>query len=109
MLKHATRCGATVIEETKVVNITFESTDLETQRPVSASWKDTKGRTGVVSFDWLVDASGRNGLVSKHLGNRKFNPGLKNVASWGYWKGTGTYSPETSRAGSPYFEALTGD
>ena len=57
----------------------------------------------------LVDASGRNGLVStKNLNNRKFNQSLKNVACWGYWKGTGVYSPQTPRRGSPYFEALTG-
>ena len=40
--------------------------------------------------------------------NRSYNKGLKNVANWGYWKGTDQYSWGTKRQNSPYFEALTG-
>ena len=47
-------------------------------------------------FDYLVDASGRAGLVStKYLKNRKNNQGLKNLANWGYWKGAGEYAVDT--------------
>ncbi|KAF8907995.1 hypothetical protein CPB85DRAFT_1376447 [Mucidula mucida] len=107
LLRHAASEGALVFEETKVDEVTFEGIGLDA-RPVSARWKDKAGKTGVIAFDWLVDASGRNGLLStKNLKNRKYNQSLKNVACWGYWKGTGTYSPQTSRRGSPWFEALT--
>lgn len=78
-------------------------------RPVSASWKGIEGQEGTVSFDFLIDASGRRGLLStKYLHNRQFNQSLKNIATWAYWSGTGSYKPDTPRAGSPFFEALGG-
>ena len=40
--------------------------------------------------------------------NRKFNQGLKNVASWAYWSGTDQYAMGTYRENQPFFEALTG-
>jgi hypothetical protein len=62
-----------------------------------------------VKFDYLIDASGRAGLVStKYLKNRRYNQGLKNVASWAYWTGGGTYGVGTHKVGAPYFEALKG-
>ena len=78
-------------------------------RPVSASWSRKDGSSGVIEFEYLVDASGRAGLVStKYLKNRKNNQALKNIANWGYWKGAGKYGQGTSREGVPFFEALTG-
>lgn len=108
MLRHAEAAGALVFEETKVTEVQFDGTGPDA-RPVSANWRNKQGQTGKITYDFLIDASGRTGLVSsKNLHNRKFNQNLKNVASWGYWKGTGVYSPTTSRAGSPWFEALLG-
>ena len=63
----------------------------------------------MITFDYLVDATGRAGLMStKYLKNRKFRDSLKNVATWGYWAGTDSYAEGTPRAGAPFFEALTG-
>ena len=63
---------------------------------------------GVIKFNSLVDASGRVGLVSnKHYKNRRYNQGLKNVASWGYWKNTEPYGVGKHYEGQPYFEALS--
>lgn len=45
---------------------------------------------------------------TRYLKNRKFNESLKNVAVWGYWRGTGMYGKDTSRENAPYFEALSG-
>ncbi|KAJ7270866.1 FAD/NAD(P)-binding domain-containing protein [Mycena rebaudengoi] len=107
MLRYAARCGANVIEETKVTEIEFNGTGDEAQ-PVAALWKNKAGQTGKITFDFVVDASGRNGLISvKYSKTRIFNDTLKNVASWGYWKGTGKYLPGTPRENSPFFEALT--
>ncbi|KAF8891751.1 FAD/NAD(P)-binding domain-containing protein [Infundibulicybe gibba] len=107
MLQHAATSGALVFEETRVTEVQFENSTSES-RPTSATWRRKDGSTGKITFDWLIDASGRTGLVStKNLQNRKYNQSLKNVACWGYWRGTGTYAPGTSRAGSPWFEALT--
>ncbi len=95
-------------EGTRVDEIHFSPE--EPTRPVSLTWsKDNKTR-GEISFNWLVDASGRNGLMStKYLKNRTFNNSLKNVAVWGYWTGTNRYAPGTNRENAPWFEALTGE
>jgi flavin-dependent dehydrogenase len=39
-------------------------------------------------FDFLIDASGRAGLLSaRHFGNRRPHRFFRNVAIWGYWTG----------------------
>jgi hypothetical protein len=107
LLRHAAESGACVCEGVQVTGITFSSDD--ERRPVSASWKSDMGSKGEVRFQWLVDASGRTGLMSsKYLRNRKFNKNLKNIAFWAYWTGAGTYEPGTRRENAPWFEALTG-
>ncbi|KZP00962.1 FAD/NAD-binding domain-containing protein [Calocera viscosa TUFC12733] len=107
LLRNAEKCGAKVIEQVTVANIEFEGDD-PTQRPIAAQWKRASdGEEGRITFDYLVDASGRNGLMStKYLKNRKFNASLNNVACWGYWKGTSRYMPGTERDNAPWFEAL---
>ncbi|PPR01324.1 hypothetical protein CVT24_006326 [Panaeolus cyanescens] len=105
LLRHASTSGAKVFEGVRVTDINFQD---GTRRPVSATWVDKGGKSGTISFDFLIDASGRRGLMStKYLKNRNFTQSLKNIAMWGYWSGTGSYKPGTSRAGSPFFEALT--
>ncbi|KAJ7888692.1 FAD/NAD(P)-binding domain-containing protein [Mycena olivaceomarginata] len=102
MLRHATKSGANVIEETRVTEIEWDG-----DRPIAATWKNKNAETGRVAFDYLVDASGRAGIISvKYLKNRTYNPEFKNVAFWTYWSGAGEYKPGTPRAGSPFFEAL---
>ena len=120
MFRHAGKCGAEIFDEVKVdsiefvpsdkQNVTTESDTLDPGRPVSASWSRKDGSSGQIKFDYLVDASGRAGLVStKYLKNRKNNQGLKNIANWGYWKGAGEYAVGTPRQGQPFFEALSGN
>lgn len=119
IFRHAEKCGAKIFDGVKVESIAFnESSGIDVPegskvadigRPVSATWKRKDGTTGSIKFDYLVDGSGRAGLVStKYLKNRSYNQGLKNVASWGYWSGTDQYGMGTRRQNSPFFEALTG-
>jgi flavine halogenase len=119
LFRHAGESGAKIFDGTKVNSIEFElpgdkngvadSEFTDPGRPVSASWSRKDGSSGVVKFDYIIDASGRAGLVStKYLKNRRYNQGLKNVANWGYWKGGGVYGVGTHKVGSPYFEALQG-
>ncbi|KAG0699370.1 hypothetical protein DFH29DRAFT_983558 [Suillus ampliporus] len=107
LLDHATSCGTKVFERTRVKSFRFSAT--EPSRPVAAEWLCVAdGETGVISFDYLVDASGRLGLMStKYLHNRRFNASLKNIALWGYWTGVSTYGINTPREGAPWFETLT--
>ncbi|KAI0382242.1 FAD/NAD(P)-binding domain-containing protein [Hypomontagnella monticulosa] len=118
LFKHAGDCGAKIFDSTKVTSLNFErlpvvdersnAPEMDLGRPVSAAWTCKDGRSGKISFRYIVDASGRRGLLStEYLKNRKMNQGLKNVASWGYWKDGGIYGPGTYKEGSPYFEALT--
>lgn len=85
LFKHAGACGAHIFDQTKVESIEFEEskTELPVGRPVSAAWSRKDGSSGTIKFDYLVDASGRAGMIStKYLKNRKFNQGLKNIANW---------------------------
>ncbi|KAF9461922.1 FAD/NAD-binding domain-containing protein [Collybia nuda] len=109
MLRHASRQGVRVFEETRVVSIDFRAgEDPSISRPVSASWMDKNGRSGVIHFDWLIDASGRQGIMStKYLKNRIYREGLRNVAAYGYWKDVTIFEEGGHRSNSPWFECLT--
>ncbi|PHH72942.1 hypothetical protein CDD80_4166 [Ophiocordyceps camponoti-rufipedis] len=108
LFKHAITSGVHAFDDTKVNSIHFQDADSGLGRPVSASWTRGDGSSGIVRFQYLVDASGRDGMVSKrHLNNRKFKDNLKNVATWGYWTGSETYgTPGTVSENMPYFETL---
>ncbi|KAL8954678.1 MAG: hypothetical protein Q9193_007142, partial [Seirophora villosa] len=119
---HARESGAKVFDGTSVTAIQFVPLDHEEDRssddrehpgcgrPVSASYSGGSDATsGKIHFKYLVDASGRAGLLSnKYQKTRRYNRGLNNVASWGYWRGTDIYAKGTPRANIPYFEALRG-
>ncbi|KAL4066069.1 hypothetical protein J3A83DRAFT_350187 [Scleroderma citrinum] len=107
LLDHARQSGVDVYEQTRVTSIQFSHVD--TARPVAAVWTSTSasGETGIISFDFLVDASGRAGLMStKYLRNRIYNEVLKNIAIWGYWRNGRVYGRNTPREGAPWFESL---
>lgn len=78
---------------------------------MSASWRSKdKSASGTIKFDYLVDASGRAGLIStKYMKNRSYNEGLKNIATWGYFKDAGTYGKGTPAEGDPFFPRLKGN
>ncbi|CAO1599691.1 hypothetical protein XANCAGTX0491_003407 [Xanthoria calcicola] len=114
IFKHAGKSGAQTFDQTKVDSLEFEPTNEDWDndlpnpgRPISAKWSRKDGSSGVIKFDDLIDASGRVGLLTtKYLKNRKYNQGLKNIATWGYFKNTTGYGIGTHVEGDPYFEAL---
>ncbi|KAI1185721.1 hypothetical protein F5B17DRAFT_445476 [Nemania serpens] len=116
LFKHAGESGAKVFDKTKVNEIEFENKYVNGNgvaknsppslgKPVSASWSQKEsGLSATIRFRYLVDASGRNGIVSqKYLKNRKYNQGLKSIAIWGYYKNGKPHGPGV---GDPFFEAL---
>jgi hypothetical protein len=105
LFRHASKCGTTVFDNTRVTELQFEG-----KRPVSADWCNAStGVQGRISFNYLVDASGRNGIMStKYLKHRRYNKALNNVACWGYWDGAGSYMPGTNRQNAIWVEALEG-
>lgn len=64
LLRHAEESGVQVFEETKVTEIKFAETKGPEIRPTSAIYTRNGGGTGEIRFDYLVDASGRNGIMS---------------------------------------------
>lgn len=89
LLQHARSQGVEVHESVAVRQVNFDG-----ERAVSASWErtgraDGQAESGVTAFDYVVDASGRAGLLAtKHHNSRRFHDVFKNVALWGYWKNT---------------------
>ncbi|EAU36062.1 conserved hypothetical protein [Aspergillus terreus NIH2624] len=117
LFEHAGDSGAKVFDGVKVNTVQFAhqhttegfSVHDEDQvgRPDSASWSRKDGSTGDVRFEYLVDASGRAGLLAtRYMKIRHYNQGLKSTATWGYWEGAGKYGEGTHREGDPYFEAI---
>ncbi|KAJ7875325.1 hypothetical protein B0H14DRAFT_3548922 [Mycena olivaceomarginata] len=106
LLRHAEECGAKVYEEHKVTELVF--TEGSNHRPISARFTTGSGEVRSITFDYLVDASGRAGIMStKYLKNRHLNETLKNIACWAYFRGANMYAPGTDRENAPWFEALT--
>ena len=90
MLEHARSQGVQVFEGYEVRSLEFEG-----ERPVCASWickhsdNGDLGKQGQIRFDYLIDASGRNGVMANHyLNNRRYHKVFQNIAIWGYWKNT---------------------
>lgn len=82
LLQHSREQGAQVYEGVRVTDLVFEG-----DRPTRARWAADDGSDGEIAFDFLVDASGRSGiLASSYFKNRRYNEGFKNVAAYGYWK-----------------------
>ena len=119
MFEHARKCGAQVFDGVQVKSIEFEggvntpkpgTENLNPGKPIKANYmiKNTK-EMGQISFDYVVDASGRVGVLStNYMKNRRYNQGLKNVANWGYWNNAKIYAAGTHKEHSPFFEALQG-
>ena len=109
LLRHAEKAGAKVFEETTVTSIVFKGAP-DSSRPIAANWTNKRGVSGQITFDWLIDASGRGGLMStRYLNNRVMRESLRNVAVWGYWKDCkGIGHDDPLKKGSGYFEVLGG-
>ncbi|KXN87001.1 Tryptophan 2-halogenase [Leucoagaricus sp. SymC.cos] len=102
LLNHAVEKGAKVFQGARISNVQFSNDNCH-----SAQWtRDDK--TGVISFNYIIDCSGRQGILSTKLfRNRHFNQSLKNIATWTYWKGeTGVYGRGTRREGAIFIEGL---
>ncbi|KAL4960462.1 NAD(P)/FAD-dependent oxidoreductase [Aspergillus stella-maris] len=115
LFRHAEANGATVFDGVRMPSLEFapakqgqNQNKALGRRPISACWsrkKDKTVTTGTISFEYLVDASERAGLLSnKYMETRIQNQRLQSMALWGYQRGAGTYGPNP---GDPFSEALT--
>ncbi|KAG6871246.1 hypothetical protein C0995_006838, partial [Termitomyces sp. Mi166 len=104
LLRHASASGVKVFEGLRVTDIRFSG-----ERPVSAIYETQDSEPREINFEYLVDASGRTGIMStKYLKNRHFTKSLMSMALWGYWRGGDKYAPGTKRENAPWIEAFTG-
>jgi len=90
LLEHAREQGVTVYEGVEVKSLVFDG-----ERPVRAAWAATANpsQSGEIAFDFLVDASGRAGImVNRYLKNRHFHEAFQNVGVWSYWRGADSLS-----------------
>jgi flavin-dependent dehydrogenase len=84
LLENARSSGVDVRQQVEVLELEFDG-----ERPRRAIYSDAQGERGSCSFDMLVDASGRTGLMAtRYLKNRNFHEMFRNVALWGYWRNT---------------------
>lgn len=79
LLRHAPECGAVVIEEHKVSEIHFhEGRTSDGHRPRAITYACPFELTGQISFNYLIDASCRNGMMStKVRSNFSCGPGAQ--------------------------------
>ncbi len=85
MLNNSEKHGVNVFQGIRVDEIQFDG-----DQPKSATWsKLTTKDSGTISFDYLVDASGRARIMAnRYLKSINYLEAFQNVAIWGYWKNT---------------------
>jgi flavin-dependent dehydrogenase len=95
LLRNAADQGAVVIERATVKRILFEN-----NRAIGAEWvRDGEDRVRTVQFHYVVDASGRAGLLSQQeFKMRKHHEIFQNIAIWSYWTGA-KLLPDTPEGG----------
>jgi flavin-dependent dehydrogenase len=83
LLDHAREAGVEAHEGHRVTEIRFDG-----DRAVAARWQNGDGETGEIEFDYLIDASGRAGLLARnYFKNRRMHDVFRNIGVWSYWKG----------------------
>lgn len=93
LLTHAGTQGVEVVQGAQVKAVTFDG-----DRAAGAWWV-RDGRRHDAEFDFVVDASGRAGVLSaQHFRNRQAHDVFRNVAIWSYYRG-GSLLPGTPGGG----------
>lgn len=95
LLDHAQESGVRVRTGVSVRTVWFTG-----GRPVAVSCEPREGEPYEIGdFDFLIDATGRYGLLSRHhFEDRRPLANLRNVAVWGYWQGV-ELLPDTPTGG----------
>jgi flavin-dependent dehydrogenase len=81
LLRHAARCGATVLEAHRALEAAFETDG------VTLRFADPDGAVRTVRVGAVVDASGRVGFLARRLGRHEVDPLLRNIAVHAQYEG----------------------
>lgn len=95
LLENAREHGVDAREEHRVTDFAIGD-----DGTVRVDYTDAAGNPGSVTARWLVDSSGQGGLVTKRLHRQEWDPYLKNMAMWTYWRGA--KRPEGLDAGNTF-------
>ena len=95
LLDTAKARGATVYQDREVKSVDTQSG--------SFSWRNGN-EEGQGDANWIIDASGRRGIVAKSAGLRTFDPYYRNMALWSYFKGGKRFSGDLE--GNPFSVAI---
>jgi flavine halogenase len=104
LLRHAERAGARVFEETRILQLERNGDGFS-----AATWERNDGTSGRIEFDYLIDASGLNGLIAtKYHKDRVFQENFANVAIGGYWDNWKAYDDARGirLPGAPFAESF---
>ncbi|KAK6078946.1 hypothetical protein SCUP234_05872 [Seiridium cupressi] len=115
LFRHAGKSGAKAFDGVTVTSIDFAPSNgangsavHSPGKPISASWfKKEDGTSGVINFSYIIDATGRAGLLStKYLKNRHYNSAINKSVSWAYFKNASKYGEGTEQADVPLYEGM---
>lgn len=88
LLQHAKECGVDIFENTVASSFNHNG-ELEAKESiVEVGVKSSGGTESVLRARLVVDCSGASGWMSSKLRCRRFDPILRNVAIWAYFRDT---------------------
>jgi flavin-dependent dehydrogenase len=82
LLEHSRGAGTTVVEKVAVLDASFRDGGRQTVR-YRATGDDA---VGTISCRYVLDASGQNAVLAKHLGIRVIDEGFRFMGLWGYFE-----------------------
>lgn len=82
LLENAREHGVDVREQHRVLDF-----DIGPDGTARVDYQNASGATESITARWLVDASGQGGFITKRLHRQDWDPYLKNMAIWSYWRG----------------------
>jgi len=82
LLNNSRTLGVDVREESQVTDI-----DLEHDLVTKVNFLDKTGKKQSIKATFIIDASGQSALLSRRLGNRKWDPNFQNLAAYNYFSG----------------------
>ena len=83
LLENSRGNGVDVREGHRVVEVLFDG-----NRATGVRFRSGDGALSTIHADWVVDASGQGGFLSRELDLRRWDPFFQNLAVYGYFTGT---------------------
>lgn len=81
LLRHAAASGVDVRQGCRVEEVLFEA-----DRAVGVAFSEGGGARQEIRAEWVVDSTGDDSLIGKHLGLVELDRGLGSTAVWSYWE-----------------------